>query len=62
MHSFCGFGPDITLGKVKKTSSWGGKKELLQKLSVIIIDEISMVRADLLDCVDKFLRLNGPTA
>ncbi len=62
IHSFCGFGPDITLGKVKKTSSWGGKKELLQKLSVIIIDEISMVRADLLDCVDKFLRLNGPTA
>src|SRR3989344_5590147 len=25
----------------------------------ITIDEISMVRADLLDCVDKFLRLNG---
>ena len=27
---------------------------------MIVIDEISMVRADLLDCVDKFLRLNGP--
>ncbi len=61
IHSFCGFGPDITIGKVKKVSSWGGKKQLLKKLSVIIIDEISMVRADLLDCVDKFLRLNGPT-
>ncbi len=60
VHSFCGFGPDITVHKVKKATSWGGKKELLQKLSVIIIDEISMVRADLLDCVDKFLRLNGP--
>lgn len=61
IHSFCGFGPDITIGKVKKVSTWGGKKQLLKKLSVIIIDEISMVRADLLDCVDKFLRLNGPT-
>ncbi len=62
IHSFCGFGPDIILGRVKKVSAWGGKKELLKKLSTIIIDEISMVRADLLDCVDKFLRLNGPTA
>ena len=28
----------------------------------IVIDEVSMVRADLLDCVDRFLRLNGPRA
>ena len=28
----------------------------------MVIDEISMVRADLLDCVDAFLRLNGPRA
>ncbi len=27
-----------------------------------MIDEISMVRADLLDCVDRFLRLNGPSS
>jgi hypothetical protein len=26
---------------------------------MILIDEISMVRADLLDCIEKFLRLNG---
>jgi ATP-dependent DNA helicase PIF1 len=26
---------------------------------VVVIDEISMVRADLLDCIEKFLRLNG---
>ena len=26
---------------------------------MIIIDEISMVRADLLDCIDKFMRLNS---
>ncbi len=38
------------------------KIELLKKLDTIVIDEISMVRADLLDCVDKFLRINGPVS
>jgi ATP-dependent DNA helicase PIF1 len=60
IHSFCSFGPDITVQKVKKLSPWSGKRKLLQKLHTIVIDEISMVRADLLDCVDKFLRVNGP--
>lgn len=62
IHSFCGFGPDITPQKVKKLGPWAPKKKLLEKLHTIIIDEISMVRADLLDCVDKFLRMNGLTA
>lgn len=35
-------------------------KNLYRKLTTIVIDEVSMVRADLLDCVDRFLRLNGP--
>jgi len=60
IHSFCAFGPDITLQKVKKLNPMSGKRKLLQKLNTVIIDEISMVRADLLDCVDKFLRVNGP--
>lgn len=59
VHSFCGFGPDITLAKVKRGGSWSPKKRLLAKVDTIVIDEISMVRADLLDCVDKFLQLNG---
>ncbi len=59
IHSFCGFGPDITLAKVKRGGSWSPKKKLLAKVDTIVIDEISMVRADLLDCVDKFLQLNG---
>lgn len=29
-----------------------------KKLSLLIIDEISMVRADLIDCIDRFLRVN----
>ena len=60
IHSFCAFGPDITPQKVKRLGSWAPKKKLLASLQTIIIDEISMVRADLLDCVDKFLRMNCP--
>jgi ATP-dependent DNA helicase PIF1 len=59
IHSFFGFKPDITLEKVKKRRSNPTVLNVYQQLDMIIIDEISMVRADLLDCVDKFLRLNG---
>jgi ATP-dependent DNA helicase PIF1 len=38
------------------------KKPLYRNLQVLIIDEISMVRADLLDCIDQFLRVNGSRA
>lgn len=57
IHSFFGFKPGITIDKVKK--AYGRNSELYKVIDIIIIDEISMVRADLLDCVDKFLRLNG---
>lgn len=58
IHSFFKFKPDITLEKVKKVKK-KGDKDIYKKIDAIIIDEISMVRADLLDCVDKFLKLNG---
>jgi ATP-dependent DNA helicase PIF1 len=61
IHSFCGFRPDIALEKVKKiTDKDSDRAVLYRKLDIIIVDEVSMVRADLLDCVEKFLRLNGP--
>ncbi|MFH1362141.1 MAG: AAA family ATPase, partial [bacterium] len=61
IHSFFGFKPDITLDKVRKLDfEKRGKPNIYKKIEAIVIDEISMVRADLLDCVDKFLRLNGP--
>ncbi|HEY0680486.1 MAG TPA: AAA family ATPase, partial [Chitinophagaceae bacterium] len=43
-----------TLFKNLKLS--GPKKELLQELDLLIIDEISMVRADTLDAIDAVLR------
>lgn len=59
VHSFFGFKPDITLNKVKKYKGDEDYAKLYKKIDAIIIDEISMVRADLLDCADKFMRLNG---
>jgi ATP-dependent DNA helicase PIF1 len=58
IHSFFRFPPglqpcDAALVEVKNP-------ELYQVLECLIIDEISMVRADLLDCVDAFLRVHGP--
>ena len=60
IHSFFGFKPGITMDKVKKIKFKEGRKNIYREISAIVIDEISMVRADLLDCVDKFLRLNRP--
>lgn len=62
IHSFFGFKPNITLRMIKKLTESHEKAAIYRKLDAIVIDEISMVRADLLDCVDRFLRLNGPSA
>jgi ATP-dependent DNA helicase PIF1 len=59
IHSFFGFRPDITVQKVQRFYRNRGKKGLFKKLDAIVIDEISMVRADLLDCIDAFLRIHG---
>lgn len=57
IHSFFRFPPGITLNEVRSRS---GNRDLYEQLDTLIIDEISMVRADLFDCIEKFLRLNGP--
>ncbi|WP_243018460.1 MULTISPECIES: AAA family ATPase [Candidatus Cardinium] len=59
LHSFFGLKPDVTLEAIKTIKENKHKENIYKKLDAIIIDEISMVRADLLDCIDKFLRLNG---
>jgi ATP-dependent DNA helicase PIF1 len=56
VHSFFGFHPQIQKRAVHKSHPSG--LDLFRELETIIIDEISMVRADLLDCVDRALRLN----
>lgn len=58
IHSFFGFGPGITVDKARRRAT--AKRQLYRNLQAVVIDEISMVRADLLDCIDEFLRMNGP--
>ena len=59
IHSFFKFRPNITAmearkkGEIAYRSKWG---KIYKRLEIIIIDEISMVRADLLDTVDEFLK------
>ncbi len=64
IHSFFGFKPDVTPESVRKLGKARGaaadRAALYRNLDAIVIDEVSMVRADLMDCVEKFLRLNGP--
>jgi ATP-dependent DNA helicase PIF1 len=59
VHSFFKFKPGITPDSAErsgKIASRTKRGKLYKKLDSIIIDEISMVRADLFDCVDLFLR------
>ncbi|GBD95595.1 MAG TPA: AAA family ATPase [Nitrospirae bacterium] len=57
IHSFFSFRLDVTpdtVGRIRPRD-----KDIYKKLDAIVIDEISMVRADLLDCVDIFLKKHG---
>ncbi len=56
IHSFFALAPGCTVAEAKEEAQNRAKVELYRKLDIIIIDEISMVRADLLDCVDVFLK------
>jgi ATP-dependent DNA helicase PIF1 len=61
IHSFFHFKPNVTPAAIKrKKKADKDRPTLYKKLTTIVIDEVSMVRADLLDCIDKFLRFNGP--
>lgn len=60
IHSFFGFKPDVTPESVGDIPVRKRRQKMYRELSAVIIDEVSMVRADLMDCVDIFLRLYGP--
>jgi ATP-dependent exoDNAse (exonuclease V) alpha subunit len=55
IHSFFGFPPRlISTREISKRKD----RRLYRNMEVLIIDEISMVRADMLDNIDYFMRLN----
>ncbi len=53
--------PDYSPRKIRKTLRYPKEKvKIIQELDLIIIDEISMVRADMIDFMDRVLRIyNG---
>lgn len=59
IHSFFRFRPDVTPESVRTMKVNSSLRKLYQSLDTIVIDEISMVRADLFDCVDAFLQIYG---
>jgi ATP-dependent exoDNAse (exonuclease V) alpha subunit len=60
IHKFFGFLPDITFEHIESPDYHPRNQKIMKHMKTLIIDEISMVRADLLDCVDKALRKFGP--
>lgn len=55
IHTFCGFPPHMITSKDIKER---GRTKFYQSIDTLVIDEISMVRADMLDNVDTFFRKN----
>jgi ATP-dependent DNA helicase PIF1 len=62
IHSFFGFPLGITVSEIQSGGMSPSKdmQQLLTKIETIVIDEVSMLRADLLDCIDAYLRAHGP--
>ncbi len=56
IHSFFRFPTIITPQTVRDKKPSKTFLELLKRLDTVIIDEVSMVRADLMDCIDEALR------
>ncbi|MEI6728769.1 MAG: AAA family ATPase [bacterium] len=56
IHSFFRLAPSVTLEEAREAGSKRSSDKVIQNLEIIVVDEISMVRADLLDCMDIFLK------
>jgi len=61
IHSFFGFPLRPMMEHDPEILAWGKghpRLRIVKKMDTLIIDEVSMVRADLLDAIDQSLRLN----
>ncbi len=57
IHSFFGFPPTVTLKKAKQEAKFQIGDPKFTELDTLLIDEISMVRADMMDCIHEFLKI-----
>lgn len=60
IHRFFGFGVNTTPMGIATSGYRPRNPQLYKSLRTLVIDEASMLRADLLDCIDAFLRRYGP--
>lgn len=59
IHSFFGFPPRIvTPQEASRKVTRKDLRRLYQSLEILIIDEVSMVRADVMDGINRFLQIN----
>lgn len=57
IHSFFRFPPRVLHpDDIKRLTD----NRLYKRINMLIVDEVSMVRADVIDAMDRFLRVNGP--
>ncbi|MFH1224874.1 MAG: AAA family ATPase [Candidatus Diapherotrites archaeon] len=56
IHSFFALAPGVTAKEAGEEARGRKNIELFKKTEAFVIDEVSMVRADLMDCIDVFLR------
>ena len=60
IHRFFGFRPDTTIEDVSGEDYFPRNASLMRNTRRLVIDEVSMVRADLMDCIEVALRRFGP--
>ncbi len=56
IHSFFGLGRTASIDEIRRKPLNTSKRKLIRELDQIVIDEISMVRADIMDIIDLRLR------
>lgn len=45
--------------EIKRMNKWSPRRAIIANMDTLIIDEVSMVRADILEAIDHSLRING---
>lgn len=62
IHSFFRFRPDVSPENVAEIRLRKEQRKIYQNLDAIVIDEVSMLRADVLDSIEAFLKQHGPSS
>lgn len=60
IHRFFNFPINVTVSKIENLEVRPRSLGIFRHLQTIFIDEVSMLRADLLDCINAFLKIYGP--